>query len=212
MPATAGFNSRARVGRDFRRSASGASPCCFNSRARVGRDPGGGAAPIRAGVSIHAPAWGATDRPPRDRRRRNVSIHAPAWGATSAAAPWYHKAKFQFTRPRGARLLSLFQTSFPLRFNSRARVGRDIILEQIVEAIRFQFTRPRGARQFSRLLRNLSNVSIHAPAWGATLILAVVDVRPVSFNSRARVGRDAASPPSLRSRKVSIHAPAWGAT
>ncbi len=37
----------------------------------------------RAGVSIHAPVWGATSLPPRDGRDDMVSIHAPVWGATS---------------------------------------------------------------------------------------------------------------------------------
>ena len=36
----------------------------------------------QAGVSIHAPAWGATRGPPADPVARAVSIHAPAWGAT----------------------------------------------------------------------------------------------------------------------------------
>ena len=33
-------------------------------------------------VSIHAPAWGATNRAPKHCYRDAVSIHAPAWGAT----------------------------------------------------------------------------------------------------------------------------------
>ena len=57
-----------------------------------------------SGVSIHAPAWGATKLTPQWRRSHNVSIHAPAWGATSL--PFFKIALifvFQFTRPRGAR-------------------------------------------------------------------------------------------------------------
>ena len=33
-------------------------------------------------VSIHAPAWGATELKARTRKELGVSIHAPAWGAT----------------------------------------------------------------------------------------------------------------------------------
>ena len=33
-------------------------------------------------VSIHAPAWGATAKLPPICRPKKVSIHAPAWGAT----------------------------------------------------------------------------------------------------------------------------------
>jgi len=56
-----------------------------------------------------------------------VSIHAPAWGATHAA---------------------LEQPLQSLRFNPRARVGRDWV----------------RAVSYGQSL----NVSIHAPAWGAT--------------------------------------------
>ena len=34
------------------------------------------------GVSIHAPAWGATVVTAIDESNSDVSIHAPAWGAT----------------------------------------------------------------------------------------------------------------------------------
>ena len=34
-------------------------------------------------VSIHAPAWGATNTDTSLELATNVSIHAPAWGATS---------------------------------------------------------------------------------------------------------------------------------
>ena len=56
-----GFNPRARVGRDHRRTGSHAQ---------------------RVTVSIHAPAWGATTTPARPLTHDQVSIHAPAWGAT----------------------------------------------------------------------------------------------------------------------------------
>ena len=41
-----------------------------------------------ASVSIHAPAWGATDHGHGLRERhQTVSIHAPAWGATMPGLP-----------------------------------------------------------------------------------------------------------------------------
>jgi len=77
-----------------------------------------------------------------------VSIHAPAWGATSDDP------------------VSL---SLTVRFNPRARVGRDDV---------------------DILYPPPQHVSIHAPAWGATLqVYARSTCRP-SFNPRARVGRD----------------------
>jgi len=98
---------------------------------------------------------------------------------------------FQSTRPRGARLQgSLF----------------------LISITQFQSTRPRGARRvWDEVDKRLSIVSIHAPAWGATLErfhgvmeAAFQSTRPRGarpppskaayahngFNPRARVGRD----------------------
>ena len=64
-----------------------------------------------------------------------------------------------------------------------------------------------------KALYEASSVSIHAPAWGATMGERRKSQCIICFNPRARVGRDV-----LLSRKdfafafVSIHAPAWGAT
>ena len=55
----------------------------------------------------------------------------------------------------------------------------------------FQSTRPHGARlRLNNVLALTINVSIHAPAWGATVAI---------------IG-------STQYKNVSIHAPAWGAT
>ena len=40
------------------------------------------------GVSIHAPAWGATVIDAAGGIKGRVSIHAPAWGATWCFMPW----------------------------------------------------------------------------------------------------------------------------
>ena len=171
-------------------------------------------APCARHVSIHAPAWGATrfsrvgegssefqsTRPrgarrwlcrwmampyrfnPRARVGRDeeaveaslggiVSIHAPAWGAT-----WLN----QECQTHGS------------CFNPRARVGRDLGSPSFLsQSVRFQSTRPRGARPgFELVDQLLGDVSIHAPAWGAT---GHNDVMSYLIS-------------------VSIHAPAWGAT
>jgi len=122
---------------------------CFNPRARVGRDE------MRDSVINKVQA---------------VSIHAPAWGATQREGRVDIEAMFQSTRPRGARL--------------------DDVLRDAPAAL-FQSTRPRGARlRTAEEGYNGNDVSIHAPAWGATP--QVPFLPPVEF--------------------VSIHAPAWGAT
>ena len=83
-------------------------------------------------------------------------------------------------------------------------------------------------------MRAKNNVSIHAPAWGATCLPAIffsilarfnprarvgrdqitrsLALAIICFNPRARVGRDLKIQIKKRKWLVSIHAPAWGAT
>ena len=184
------FNSRARKGRDqgcafdvpnwdvsIHAPARGATwqhnnrkrKESFNSRARKGRDGRTGGQRVACGVSIHAPARGATQRA-RDRRAiKPVSIHAPARGATPASRAARVTALFQFTRPQGARLMGMEHGFRVTGFNSRARKGRD--------------------KKQNYLWRS-KEVSIHAPARGATFPVVLLAVLVVGFNSRARKGRD----------------------
>jgi len=55
-------------------------------------------------------------------------------------------------------------------------------------------------------------VSIHAPARGATGGACLLPRSALGFNPRARAGRDLIKRPWLTSWMVSIHAPARGAT
>ena len=100
-----------------------------------------------------------------------VSIHAPAWGATGP---------------------SLQQSAILQSFNPRTRVGCDHRGWLRCGHLRwFQSTHPRGVRlDHGATVHYVLLVSIHAPAWGATLRGPGADGRTV----------------------VSIHAPAWGAT
>ncbi len=58
----------------------------------------------------------------------------------------------------------------------------------------------------------LTYVSIHAPAWGATIRQHHVLMDHGRFNPRPRVGGDAERQGFEVDFEVSIHAPAWGAT
>ena len=59
----------------------------FNPRSRVGSDvPAVVAHHKKTVISIHAPAWGATECAAGYADYVVISIHAPAWGAT-----WYHE-------------------------------------------------------------------------------------------------------------------------
>ena len=125
-PGSSCFNSRARMGRDIGLMVTVFFPASFNSRARMGRDLFLPVSSHPLSVSIHAPAWGATRRPPEKLPADAVSIHAPAWGATSASSATRSQSTFQFTRPHGAR--------------RETATG-------VAPSKKFQFTRPHGARR-----------------------------------------------------------------
>ena len=181
------------MGRDASRRTSCRPGCNFNPRARVGRDR---VPPLRDtmnAISIHAPAWGATRRREQVAFRRNISIHAPAWGATRASD--CRRAALRHFNPRarvGRDSPPPCRWESPWDFNPRARVGRDLPPSALpMPPSRFQSTRPRGARRPNSIERARDIlISIHAPAWGATMLMQ--------------------SP--FSTTLISIHAPAWGAT
>ena len=185
----------------------------FNSRSRVGSDLTLIDARYRTKVSIHAPAWGATqgiDNPfidsgsfnsrsrvgsdTGDRRphgRRPVSIHAPAWGATPPASSSARWSAFQFTLPRGERLPCGQCIGCRLEFQfTLPRGERRDVAYPLGKYWVFQFTLPRGERRQS----------------------VGDDPRAARFNSRSRVGSDRQAGEKVDIALVSIHAPAWGAT
>src|SRR5271157_1112510 len=101
-----------------------------------------------------------------------------------------------------------------LCFNPRARAGRDGRDSDPGNMVDlFQSTRPRGARPWSPIvLVTRCDVSIHAPARGATARFKHRSSPNYRFNPRARAGRDPYSHPTQFGKFVSIHAPARGAT
>ena len=76
-------------------------------------------------------------------------------------------------------------------FNPRSRVGSDRKLGSLGGAV---------------------IISIHAPAWGATMLLLTGSMCRRHFNPRSRVGSDFLAPEGAYGHNISIHAPAWGAT
>ena len=191
---------------------------CFNPRPRAGGDYTGWLHMASvARVSIHAPARGATHADCQvDCERLDVSIHAPARGATDVQCSIPpSQDMFQSTPPRGGRLAAMLPgVDGDQCFNPRPRAGGDRLrLDARPVLVMFQSTPPRGGRpsdgsagadhgcfnprpraggdgELSETLRATADVSIHAPARGATTGDAGV----------------------LRPREVSIHAPARGAT
>ena len=218
LPEGAGFNPRTRVGCDSSMAMPPAMASLFQSTHPRGvRRPWSGGCRSGRYVSIHAPAWGATQcfdfflccfpvsihapawgatlvNPsssmvltcfnPRTRvgcdtfmqypsPKGRVSIHAPAWGATGQQLPGNTShVKFQSTHPRGVRRLPL---------NRPNRISR------------FQSTHPRGVRPCGLHDATVpGRVSIHAPAWGATLWCRSRCAGLRCFNPRTRVGCDSA--------------------
>ena len=101
----------------------------------------------REEISIHAPAWGATRRFRDPVRGGGISIHAPAWGATAASTGRSRNSEISIHAPAwGATEAGGF----------KADTGA------------FQSTRPRGARRAD----------------------SASPMMPLHFNPRARVGRD----------------------
>ncbi len=79
--------------------------------------------------------------------------------------------------------------------------------------MRFQSTLPRGERLclFERV-RRAHKVSIHAPAWGATILWCVWLGLEMFQSTLPRGERLGISRQFVSLSWVSIHAPAWGAT
>ena len=174
----------------------------------------------------------------RDGQGAGVSIHAPAWGATEADDKRIAEEMSFNPRTRvGCDLRPASRSRSPASFNPRTRVGCDAANAAGKRSrMRFQSTHPRGVRRAGNLREGAgTQVSIHAPAWGATGGAVPVIARYPGFNPRTRVGcdwhgyggtsgRSCFNPrtrvgcdavlDSLTEARVwvSIHAPAWGAT
>ena len=209
---------------------------CFNPRTRMGCDKNRIEDCRVNFVSIHAPAWGATWSAEVWATIVTVSIHAPAWGATFVKRKPCNVGQFQSTHPHGVRHRSFNQDILQLKFqsthphgvrhrlvvhhssqhcfNPRTRMGCDEPCGAGVGTDGlFQSTHPHGVRPSSVLGGTyLKCVSIHAPAWGATLLSACHNRRQsVSIHAPAW-GATKSSTKGFAGIPVSIHAPAWGAT
>ena len=147
----------------------------------------------REQVSIHAPARGATSSKEFTLASPIVSIHAPARGATPPRLPLTPSRSCFNSRTReGCDALASASSTIPSRFQfTHPRGVRPYVTLLTTKQLWFQFTHPRGVRHDKAWRVGAGNdVSIHAPARGATM--------------RGR--------PSSPYSHVSIHAPARGAT
>ena len=96
-----------------------------------------------AQISIHAPAWGATDGWIPATRVIIISIHAPAWGATLSQLCDCFILQFQSTLPHGERQMQArLPSTYLVYFNPRSRMGSDLFPG--CEADRFRHFNPRS--------------------------------------------------------------------
>ena len=167
-------------------------------------------------VSIHAPAWGATNLPPDYIPSLLVSIHAPAWGATSVLITSATACACFNPRTRvGCDVTCCRPHRQRACFNPRTRVGCDAAHTRSSPRVSpVSIHAPAwGATPACRFYNAPGGVSIHAPAWGATSApdLDACSGRRFQSTHPRGVRPSGELSPSLNVT-VSIHAPAWGAT
>ncbi len=159
-------------------------------------------------VSIHAPAGGATAQAFCDYQNQRVSIHAPAGGATIDDMGRSRWSAVSIHAPAGGATLGHLRVHCQyVCFNPRTRGGCDEARSAEYTKIQvFQSTHPRGVRREDNLAGLTCNlfqsthprgvrlarrskdayyfrVSIHAPAGGATFILAASPATTIEFQS-----------------------------
>ncbi len=211
----------------------------FNPRSREGSDAAARIAAFEQGKF-------QSTLPRRERQQlltkiaevNGISIHAPAKGATSGRNRRRHRGpKFQSTLPRRERRRASCPSPRRSRyFNPRSREGSDAAGLHTAAPVRHFNPRSREGSDVPQDLHLLSAlcISIHAPAKGATW-QAVRSRRVSHFNPRSREGSDErpaqlwarlrhfnprsregsdriAEPGTYDVASISIHAPAKGAT
>ena len=186
------FNPRSREWSDGNDGTNGKDGKDFNPRSREWSDArgrGGGAA---EGISIHAPASGATGDEYLELLPESISIHAPARGATRKD-------------------LCCLQQGCD--FNPRSREWSDRYIPVIVLLRHISIHAPAsGATQTADANKTTLQISIHAPASGATFNDQTFrPFMPISIHAPASGATRICLTFNFLS-SISIHAPASGAT
>ncbi len=211
------FDPRPRAGGNTAPAAISAAVMAFRSTPpRRGQRPASDSASRGACFDPRPRAGGNRRRNPHRRALRGVSIHAPAQGATPARRTGGVRRRSFDPRPRAggntapaaiSAAVTAFRSTPPRRGQRAASAGK-------IAAKAFRSTPPRrGQPQFDVRRKTQCQVSIHAPAQGATRAGGCARPGQNSFDPRPRAGGNLAPiddhPPR---RGVSIHAPAQGAT
>ena len=139
------------------------------------------------------PAWGATYDPGTKKMVVTISIHAPRMGSDERPAWCIHRACYfnprsrmgsDWTPSNTKHLNKSFQSTLP-------HGERPVPVNRHAAAGTFQSTLPHGERRIT-IDKNhmLVIISIHAPAWGATLLTVRKETADGDFNPRSRMGSD----------------------
>ena len=128
--------------------------------------------------------------------------------------PHYTSVCFNPRTRVGCDITALTSVKAAVCFNPRTRVGCDSFADSIYwYSLSFQSTHPRGVRrEWLTSCRFALQVSIHAPAWGATPVNCQPCLEVVFQSTHPRGVRLTELDALAREYDVSIHAPAWGAT
>ena len=193
------FNPRSREGSDPATPPSWKIQRDFNPRSREGSDSTApGCFFMGRMISIHAPAKGATRWARKSHRNRRfqstlprrerlpdggsagfvkiISIHAPAKGATIISLPSDPGYYISIHAPaKGATDFVDTDDDFNVDFNPRSREGSDaLIIKGLPASLRHFNPRSReGSDNIAEKAENVTLISIHAPAKGATTRKAI---------------------------------------
>ena len=166
-------------------------------------------------VSIHTPAWGATNSTLRmTSGRRCFNPHPRVGGDGDSAEETLAGLLFQSTPPRGGRPVLEFADDQPLHVSIHTPAWGATIASLVFQTVyMFQSTPPRGGRQSA--LQMLQRVTLFqsTPPRGGRHEKTEEAEKMLQFQSTPpRGGRLPVTAIAAVSNQVSIHTPAWGAT
>ena len=141
------FNPRSRKGSDQAMRRLQDFSHHFNPRSRKGSDEVDLPVELGGGISIHAPARGATPGIRKGLKGTMISIHAPARGATNHGYRFLFRVRFQSTLPQGERLCTRVRCKRPDKISIHAPArGATAQCHPQHKRRKFQSTLPQGER------------------------------------------------------------------
>ena len=144
------------------------------------------------GISIHAPARGATSKNLENGGRIKISIHAPARGATPPRI-FFARCSYNFnprSREGSDRSPKGYGTRDNISIHAPARGATHFLVVRDPKGLISIHAPARGATVRVDMRRTSHGISIHAPARGATSGTGWLCHCHCDFNPRSREGSD----------------------